>query len=237
MKKILLKYPLAAILLISLLMSCNKEYISGGKIEDTGMYKNMLTYEVLQSEPLYDTLAQIIDAAGLKDQFNEQGTTFFAPSDYSIFRYLNERTLYVQATINQNAKFGLDSLIYYLKNNINGTKDSMLMYLINKPLPYDILTNTGALYSTRLTGKTAIVSYEFVRNGNLGYNPLVSSQPRLVYYTWLWYPYDLNDNNPAGSVPASIGVHTLCKTSGIITKNGIMNGLENSHTLFFYGTK
>ena len=226
--------------LIGLLLwsSCKKkDYITGGTTEDVNKYKNTTTYDVLNANPLYDTLVQLIDAAGLKDKINEQGTTFFAPSDYSIYGYLNKRTIYVQQNINQDEQFGLDSLKYYLQNNINGTKDSMLLYLVHTSLPFSALNNTGSLYPTELTGDTVAVSYEYTKDPALGYNPVVSSQPQVVYFTQLWYHYDLSDANPAGDITPDIGIHTLCKTSGIITQNGIMNALENSHVLFFYDTK
>ncbi len=236
MKKILLN-TILFLMVIIVFAACKKNYITGGTPQDVNRYKNMTTYDVLAANPLYDTLVQIIDAAGIKDKINEQGTTFFAPSDYSIFNYLSARTVFVQNNINLDSTFGLDSLKYYLQNNINGTKDSMLMYLIHQPLSYSVLTNTGTLYPTELAGDTVIVSYEYTKNGSLGYNSLVSSEPQVVYFTQLWYHYNLSDDNKAGDVPEDIGVHTLIKTSGIETQNGIMNALENSHTLFFYGTK
>lgn len=236
MKKILLN-TILFLMVIIVFAACKKNYITGGTPQDVNRYKNMSTYDVLAANPLYDTLVQIIDAAGIKDKINEQGTTFFAPSDYSIFNYLSARTVFVQNNINLDSTFGLDSLKYYLQNNINGTKDSMLMYLIHQPLSYSVLTNTGTLYPTELAGDTVIVSYEYTKNGSLGYNSLVSSEPQVVYFTQLWYHYNLSDDNKAGDVPEDIGVHTLIKTSGIETQNGIMNALENSHTLFFYGTK
>ena len=111
------------------------------------------------------------------------------------------------------------------------------MYLINKPLLYNNLTDMGALYPTELAGDTAIVSYEYTRNTSLGYNSIVSGVPQVVYFTQLWKHYNLSATTPAGLVPNTTGVHTLVKTSCIITKNGVMNALDNSHTLFFYGTK
>jgi hypothetical protein len=237
MKKIFL-INLAAVFVLALIFTaCKKDYITGGTAENVNKYKDSTTYEVLNGNPLYDTLVQLIDAAGIKDKINEQGTTFFAPSDYSIFNYLQLRSVDVQNNINQDSQFGLDSLLYYLQNNINGTKDSMLMYLIHQPLSYSVLTNTGTLYPTELAGDTVAVSYEYTKEGTLGYNSVVSSQPQLLYFTQLWYHYDLSNDNPAGDIPLNIGVHTRCQTSGIITKNGIMNALINSHTLFFYDTK
>jgi len=237
MKKILIN-PFAWLCTMALLLTaCKKDYIIGGVAEDINKYKNTSTYDVLKANPLYDTLVQVIDNAGLKDKINEAGNTFFAPSDYSIYSYLLSRTLLVQATINQNSKFALDSLIYYVKNNIRGTKDSLLMYLIKKPLTYDVLTDVGTLYATELAGDNAIVSYEYTRASNLGYNSIVSNVPQVVFYTHLWRPYDLSPANPAGDIPNTVGVRTLVITSGILTQNGVIHGLGNSHTLFFYGTK
>jgi hypothetical protein len=216
--------------------ACKKDYIVGGSAENTGAYSRTTTYDVLKSLSLYDTLVQLIDTAGLKDKVNEQGTTFFAPSDYSIYSYLNQRTIQVQ-NVDPSSKFALDSLFYYLRNNINGTRDSLLMYLVPQALPYSVLTNTGAFYPTELTGDTVIISYEYTKDGNLGYNSLVSGVPQLVYYTQLWQPYDLSDASPAGDITPDIGVHTLCSTSGVVTKTGMINALSNSHTLFFYGTR
>ncbi len=220
-----------------LLDSCKKDYITGGTTEDVNMYKNMSTYDFLASNTLYDTLIQVIDAAGLKDKINQTDVTFFAPSDYSVYGYLSQRTVFVQNNIDQDAKFGLDSLLYYVSNNVNGTKDSLLMYLITQSLPYSVLTNEGSYYATELPGDSAIVSYEYTKDGNLGYSSTVSGSPQLVYYTHVWYPYELNSDNTAGDIPEEIGVHTLVKVSGIQTQTGIVNELDNSHTLFFYNTK
>src|ERR1700722_14896158 len=231
----------AAIAIFSL-TACKKHYIIGGTIEDVNKYKNMTTYQVLSSVPSYDTLVQLINAASLTDEINEQNGTFFAPTNASIYAYLDSRTGYVQAEYNANASFGLDSLLYYLSNNINGTADSLKMYMIHQSLPYSILTSIGVQYATDLPGDSAIVSYEPVVStspnaADYGSNPLVSSSPQLVYFTQLWASYPLGSANPANAVPAGVGVHTLCSTSGVITSTGILNTLESTHVLFFYGTK
>ncbi len=234
-KKSSIKLLILSLLIIAI-SACKKNYIIGGDFEDINRYANTTTYDLLKMNPLYDTLVQVIDAAGFKDMVNAQGSTFFAPSDYSIFTYMNLRTKLLQAT-NATSKFALDSLLYYMANNVKGTRDSLGMYLIKQPLTYTNLTNTGSYYPTMQIGKNVIISYESTYNTTLGYNPNVSVAPRLVYFTLLWYPYNLNDANPASKIPLNIGVHTLVKTSCIPTKTGIMNALENSHVLFFYGTK
>jgi hypothetical protein len=231
MKKILVNTALFLILL-GALASCKKDYITGGQIEDVNMYKNNTNYEVLAQDPAYDTLVQLIDAAGLKEKINESGTTFFAPSDYSIRTYLELRTVFDQNNYDINAQFGLDSLKYYLQNNIENIADSLLMYQVHTPLPYSSLTRTGVAYATGLAGDTIVVSYE-----PLSRNDVVSTVPRQVYFTQLWYHYDLSDANPAEDIPEEIGVREPVITSGINTKSGIMNYLNNFHTLFFYATK
>lgn len=230
MKKILINTAFFLLFTV-VLTSCNKEYISGGAIEDVNMYKDKTNFEVLSMDPLYDTLVQVIEAAGLTDKINQAGSTFFAPSDYAILRYLRVRTDDVKNNININGQFGLDSLTYYLKNNKNNTRDSLMMYMIPKPLPYAELTRVGAVYQTGLPGNKVVVSYE-----PIGRNNVVSTVPRQVVFTQLWYPYVVDEANPAEEIPEEIGVRTSVITSGINTKSGIMNYLNNSHTLFFYGT-
>ncbi|MEO5942344.1 MAG: hypothetical protein ABIP30_15480 [Ferruginibacter sp.] len=238
MKKTVSPLLYLGIFTLLIVSSCKKnDYITGGVPENVNMYKNTSTYDVLAKNALYDTLIKVINAAGIKDKINAQGSTFFAPSDYSIYNYLATRTYVLQNTVNQNAQFGLDSLLYYVSNNINGTRDSLSLYLIPQLLTYNILTQTGAYYNTGLAGDKVIVSYELTKDPNQGYNPVVSGYPRLVYFTQMWYPYDLSDDNPAGKVPLNIGVHTLVTSSGLQTQNGIIHSLTNSHVLFFYGTK
>jgi hypothetical protein len=218
---------------------CKKNYIIGGAVQNVNANKDLTTYQVLAQNPLYDTVVQLIDTAGLQDSINTPNYTFFAPSDYAVRSYLEMRTLQVQATIDANAQFGLDSLFYYLRNNINGTRDSFLMYIVRQPLPYSALTVEGAVYQTALPGDSVIVSYEYVEttDQNQGYNPVVNNIPQVVYFTQLWYPFTISPSTPAGTITSDIGVHDLVQSSGIITKTGYIEALDNANPLFFYGTK
>ncbi|MCC6288917.1 MAG: fasciclin domain-containing protein [Chitinophagaceae bacterium] len=235
MKKVNL---IIAVLLFSLATtSCKKDYIVGGQIEDVTKYAKMTTFDVLKSNPDYDTLVQVIEAANMVDEVNKANTTFFAPSDYAILNYLASRTFFVQKNYDATAVFGLDSLKYYLQQNINNTRDSLKMYLIGDVLSYEKLTNTGAFFTTNLSDTKVVVSYEYVRDFELGYSSIVSSVPRIIYYSFLWYPYDLSDLNPAGDIPEDAGVRTRVIQSGLVTQNGIIDKLEPAHILFFYNTK
>ena len=241
-KKYSMKNYKIALLLLTVaatIFGCQKRYITGGEIEDVNKYSNLSTYDALSSLAQFDTLVQVIDAAGLKDAVNAAQTTFFAPSDASVYNYLNKRTIDIQASVDQYAKFTLDSLKYHLENNIEGIADSLKMYLIPGLLNVDAdLSATGSFYKTALSGDSAIVSYEYTYDDNMGYTDLVSTPPRLVYYTHLWKPYALDDqDSTAADVPAATGVHTLVTTSFMNTQNGVIHVLSSGSTLFFYGTK
>ncbi len=232
-----IQFFLSVLLYGCVLTSCNKDYIIGGEKENDNEFVGKTNFEVLKSLVGFDTLVQVIEAADMIEEINQNNTTFFVPSDYSINNYLSKRTAFVQANYSASAKFGLDSLLYYVHNNIENSRDSLKMYLIAEKLPYSQLSATGSAFDTELGGEKAIVSYEFTRDGGLGYSNLVSSVPRIVYFTYLWHPYDLSELKPASDVPEDVGVRTRVTMSGLNTKNGIINRLESSHVLFFYNTK
>lgn len=225
------KFTILVVSMAVLVLSCRKQnYITGGQLENPKV--NMTTYDYLKgnSMHLFDTLILLIDAAGLQDTINQSGITFFAPTDYSIDNYFLARTLQIQ-NINPNAVYTLDTLLKY---DLDHVKDSLLMYIVRQPLPYNILTNNGAIYQTALGGDSVVVSFEQTKDPNLGYSPYVSNVPQVEYFTQLWGtpPIPL----VAPNIPTNVGVHTLCQTSGIQTTTGMLNVLENDHTLFFYGT-
>ena len=227
------------LLLITGAAGCKKNYILGGEPNSKSTFKNSTTYDMLKSLPLYDTLIQVIDAAGLKDQINTASATFYAPSDYSILRYLSERTLIVQKT-DQYAKFGLDSLLHYVRTNKNGTKDSLMMYQVKQSMDFKALTAIGpdgVKLPTALTGDSVVLSFEYTKDGQQGYSDIISGAPQLQYFTHMWKPFKLGVDGNASQIPTSVGVRTLCKTSFIATKTGYVTALDNSHTLLFFGTK
>jgi hypothetical protein len=214
-----------------LVLSCRKQdYITGGQKENPKV--NQTTYDYLKgnSMHLFDTLILLIDAAGMKDTINQSGITFFAPTDYSIDIYLQTRTLKAQ-NIDPNTVYSLDTLLKY---DLDNFKDSLRMYIVRQALPYSILTNNGAIYQSALGGDSVVVSYEQTKDPNLGYSPYISNVPQVEYFTQLWGTPPIPLDAP--NIPTNVGVRTLCQTSGIETTTGILNVLENDHTLFFYGT-
>lgn len=231
MKKSSFIISLAALMLISV-YSCKKQnYIIGGQTSNP--VSPLTTYDYLKGNSLhlFDTLLMLVDSAGLKDSINQQGVTFFAPTDYSIDAYLTARTAVVQ-NVNPNALYTIDSMLKY---DLARVRDSLMMYIIHQPLPFSILTQNGVEYATGLPGDSAVVSFEETENANLGYSALVSSVPQVLYFTQMWYPAPIP--LVADDITSNVGVHTLCQTSGIQTTTGMLDVLTNSHVLFFYGTK
>lgn len=208
--------------------SCNKDYITGGTLEDVNMYKSLSTTDVIAKLPGLDTLAQLINAAGIKDQINAQGTTFFALPNGAITSYLNAKTFILKNTVGANYSFTLDSLLYNVKNNVNGTRDSLLMYLIKTTTTPTNTTEVGTRFPTGLIGDSVVVSYESVKDGSLGYTSIVTTLPRVVYFTTLWGAYyPLSTDNTIADIPAEQGSRTLVQTSFINTQNGVVNVLRS----------
>jgi hypothetical protein len=228
MKITSLKVVAVVVLMISF-ASCKKHsYKDGGTIPKAKV--NVTTYDFLkgQSSGLFDTLILLIDKANVKDKINKQGITFFAPTDYAIRNYLEKRALEEQR-INPFRNWNIDSLIKY---ELNKMVDSTDAYIINEALSYGQLSQDGKIYTTAKPGVKSVVSYEETTDPALGYNPNVSTIPRLVYYTLLFGP--LTPPFKANEIPSNIGRRDRIQTSGIETTTGMLNILSNSHTLFYH---
>ncbi|MHA4808857.1 fasciclin domain-containing protein [Flavitalea flava] len=213
-------------------VSCKKnDYLSGGTINNPKV--NMTTYDYLKNNSLnqFDTVLQIIDKAGIKDLINQQGVTFFAPTNTSVLIYLNARSTELQQ-VNPDAKYTLDTLFKY---DLQRMADSMKMYVVNQPLTYDKLTANGVKYPTQLPGDTVVVAFIPTNNPVLGYFDQISTVPQILLYIQLWYPID--DPFNAFDIPTSLAAAAICQTTGVQTTTGILNVLANGFPLFFYGTK
>lgn len=212
--------------------SCKKDnYLSGGTINNPKV--NMTTYDYLKNNSLnqFDSVLQIIDKAGIKDLINQQGVTFFAPTNAAVLAYLNARTAVLQK-VNPYAKYTLDTMYTY---DLPRMADSMRMYVINQQLTYDKLTSNGRKYATQLPGDTAVIAFIPTNNPLLGYFDQISSVPQILTYIQLWYP--LQDPFVVSDIPTSVAAAQICQTSGVQTSTGVLNVLSNNYPLFFYGTK
>jgi hypothetical protein len=176
---------------------------------------------------MFDTLLMLVDKAGLKDLINQKDITFYAPTDFSINKYLAKRTKAVQNK-NPFAQYSIDTLIKY---DLAGFADSIKMYIIPKTITYSSLTSNGVVLNTAQSGARVIVSYEQTTDPNLGYNPVVNNIPLIEYYSLIIGP--LPSTVVAVDLDPLVAVRTLCQTTGLTTATGQLNVLNNSHVLYF----
>ena len=98
--------PLLALLAIMVISSCKKDnyYVDGGKA-DPAFKGNMLQY--LESNPKFDTIAQIVKLAGMEKIFTDEKITFFAPTDEVI-----RRTIGQVNAVRPELRFGLNQFLF-----------------------------------------------------------------------------------------------------------------------------
>lgn len=217
-----------AILLFIVVLSCDKDdYKVGGDLHDPKV--NMTTYDYLKSNRfgMFDTLLLLVDAAGIKDKINQQGT-FFAPTDYSINLYLNRRSLALQR-VDPSKNWTVDSLLKY---ELPRFADSLDIYFVqNELLPNDKLLATGTVFKNA-KNTDVVASYETTTSGNLGANFNSSVLPKIVYFTYLYQ--ELPAGFDIGRVSWPLGIRTRVQTSNVQTTTGTLHVLNNGHVLFFY---
>ncbi|MGE8301523.1 MAG: fasciclin domain-containing protein [Sphingobacterium paramultivorum] len=219
---------LTVIVLGTMMYSCKKDgYFVGGDLHNPKI--NMTTYDWLKSnkDGVFDTVIMLIDKAGIKDKINKQGITFFAPTDYDVYNYVQVRTAQIQR-IDPDKKWTVDSMIKY---ELPRFADSIDMYVVNQQLTNDMFNEKGTTYKNA-KGNNVVVSYEETSDPNLGYNSASSIKPRIVYFSYLFQA--LGSNVPASGITLPVGVRTRVQTSNAQTTTGVVHVLNNSHTLFFY---
>lgn len=214
--------------LIVLIASCKKnDYKVGGDLHNPVI--NMSTYDYLKSNRfgLFDTLLMLVDKAGIKDKINQTGVTFFAPTDYSINHYIEERTKRVQS-VDPNQVWTIDTLIKY---ELQSFADSLNIYIVNQPLLNKDLNANGTIFTAN-KGNKVIVSYEETEDKNLGYNENSTVKPKVVYFTYLYQ--DPGNDFDISKIEYPTGTRTLVQTSNAQTATGALHVLTNSHKLFYF---
>lgn len=213
MKKIFLIVAIAITL-----FSCEDDsYLVDGGISDG--HVGMTTMEYLKSHPQLDTMAILLERAGLADEVN--GTsTLFATNNVSVRNYTNK----VLADLREEdplAEYGIDdiptdTLIKY-----------MGAYVFAEALERDDLVKEGVIY-TGVNGEQRRLS--LVPDIN-SYSDFLSAPPEYVYYTTKvgdeWDEWDnIRDD-----------LSVIVRTSNLISTNGVIHVLQGGHTLFNYERK
>lgn len=202
--------------------SCKKAaYLTDGGVHDPKT--PLSTYDYLAQHPwhLFDTLVAIVDHYGLKDKVNA-ANTFFAPTNYSIGRYMMARLIEKQA-VNATAVYTLDSLFKDVK------ADTVLQYMFSDKITLD---NTQELQPRLYTSQTETglkmgVMKELQTGGV--YTERSNAPTYLLYFVKVRGDIDV----PGAIPPANESdIRVVCQTTGILPQNGerILHVLSNLHT-------
>jgi hypothetical protein len=213
--------------LLLIISSCKKDAVIDGGLSNEKV--NMSTYDFLKSHPhqMFDTTLLIIDKAGMKDLINGPGT-FFVPNDYAIANYLTAKQTEARENDERN-NFTLDSLLKYTPQML---RDSMGMYFFPERITRDMLNSTGKDYQTSTPGIKMNVVLE--ERNEYQQDGVISTKPQYIYLVKVkgqkdvFNPIDYTHLDPSGDEDLEDQM-TLCQTTGILTNNGVVHVLTNTH--------
>jgi hypothetical protein len=137
-------------LLLCLITACKKtNYLTDGGVHNARTALSNCEYLEKHPWQSFDSLLQIIDHYKLRSEVNS-ATTFFAPTDFSINKFMKLR-LDELRTIDENAKYTMDSLYK------NITVDSIRQYLFKETITLAAAQLDPVQYTSAGGTKTAVV--------------------------------------------------------------------------------
>ena len=220
---------LCSFLVTILISSCSKDYFVDGGPSKAQFDGTVLQY--LESNPKFDSVAQIVKLAGLEDVFNNEDITFFAPTDEVLRRTIG--------LVNTDIRFLQDGLNQQL---FNLRKDTIRTLA-------DVPPNIWRKYLLRYVfkGKNVLKDYPqldfllkplypggFYRgyNQDLANIGVVYNKANGVAYTGyrqLSYSYIPDAANPDRYIAAAVA------SSDIQPKNGVVHALAITTTVIING--
>ncbi len=214
MKKIII--TIAIVIFTFNACSTDGNYLKDGGISSPEV--GTTTMDFFRSHSQLDTLAIIIERAGMENLVNSE-STIFAPNNLSIKNY-------VDAVLTELRK--VDPNAQYTINDI--PTDTLQKYMggyvfKGKLTRSNIREGQGRIYVSE-NNEERRISLEEANE----YTGQLDSRPKYVYYTYKigtdWDDWDnINDDD-------KIEV----KTSNLISTNGVIHVLQGSHRLFNYKT-
>lgn len=209
-----MKYISIIIVLFSLYSCSNDDYLIDGGLADSNVGKS--TYDFLKSHKQLDTLALLIEKAGMIDVVNAKSTTLFAPNNLSIKNYI-----YYMRNIEENQDYGIDNIpVEDLKVMLGG-------YIFNQSLDRSKLVKEGKIYIAN-NGEEILLSLRPVDQ----YGDQLDEFPEYVYYTFK------GEDDYWGDNPDEDGynddVNTVVRTSNLISTNGVIHVLQGTHSFSNY---
>lgn len=217
MKKYLL---LITLTIVCLLQSCeDSDFVIDGGVASP--FLDMSTYDFLSSRPLFDTLVMSIDKAGLKDMVNGE-VTLFATTNFSFKSYIDLMT-----TRGRNLYNDPNYIYLYDSIPVQVLRDSLQMYIFPGKFNREELKKEGEVVKNK-AGTELKISLE----PRDDYQDQLTIKPEYVFLTYKrgkqWDAWDAKD------VPtAEVDSKERIQTSGLISTNGIIHVMPNTHNLFY----
>ncbi|RZK40697.1 MAG: hypothetical protein EOO90_14165 [Pedobacter sp.] len=214
-----LLYFLICSLGLAYFTSCKKsEYLTDGGLSQAK--SPLTTYEYLKQHKyhLFDTLIMVVDHYNMKDEING-AATFFAPTNYSINRYIKLKRDSVKR-INENNTYTLTDMYQQIK------PDSLRIYLSKSRVELTATPLSPAIVANAANTQTAVQRI-------LQPKPAESWSSSPVYY--LYYIKVRGGLDPANSTiqpnDPDLDLKAQCQTTGIEpSSGGMLHVLSNTHT-------
>ncbi|MBJ6367747.1 fasciclin domain-containing protein [Snuella sedimenti] len=217
MKKLI--FPILLLLLVAYACDGGGDYLIDGGLSNDNTGNSTMAF--FRSHSQLDTLAIIIERAGMEDVVNGE-TTIFAPNNLSIKNYVD----HVLADMRES-----DPLADFTVNDI--PVDTLTKYLggyifSGKITRENMTLNQGEIYTAN-NGEERRISLEPVN----AYGNELDAFPEYVFFTYKvgteWDAWDasLNDANEKDD-------KFLVRTSNIKSTNGVIHVLQGGHVLFNY---
>ena len=193
----------------------------GGYLIDGGLSSpevGTTTMDFFKSHSQLDTLALLIERAGMGNLVNGE-TTIFAPNNLSIKNYVEDILIELRET-NANAQYTINDI------PTDTLQKYMGAYIFPGKITRENMTKEQGKIYTSENGEERRISLE----PSDSYGNYLDDKPEYVYYTYKngddWDVWDEIDDDDK----------VLVKTSNLISTNGIIHVLQGEHTLFNYKT-
>ena len=219
MKKNNIKLLLLCMLTGIMVVSCKKsEYRTDEGVHNPITPLSNYDYLKQHSWNSFDTLVAIIDHFNLKDEVNK-AATFFAPTNYSITRFINLKKLERR---DPNLPYTLDTLFKSI------AADSIRQYLFSSKIT--LAESPTVITPFTSLGKTSCAVQRFLQTGG-AYSQWGNTPVYSLFYIKVRGTMDDPNNPPAPNDP-NADSRVICQTTGIQTSSGttILHVLNNTHT-------
>lgn len=209
-------------------VACNNEGPIDGGIHTP--FVNKTTLEYLQEIPKFDSVLLLFDRAGLLDEFKNKNT-IIVPTNYTVHYYIQIiQEQYRKEMKDENVILTFGDLLTNPDHWDHFVKDSLKMYIIpGELIDYNFLKEipTYSYLTKSLFGNDVELSLQETRLYTEWFPNL---HPMLMNYKWV-----RNGLDPVGvTIPVTErDLSAICQTNSIITKNGVLHVLEDTHNLFF----